>query len=391
MRRKSNLFYITGTDSDFLTFSNYTEAMTGNFLATDVKLFPSKFLCLNIPRLTVDNREDFIKGLAAAYENKQAFLRDMCAYRGYDVEKKCKPLGWLLDYIYNYDSSFTVEYAGQVTEQDYNGIFADTICVIDSTDCTYADVVRSEDPDKTSYEDYSGMSQRYLYGWYDTLESTGGERYTGPAEYAEVTPVTDEGGKMYYMPVTERLDIIHPSFPRDITFNVIIPLFDTINIDHTENTDVIQDMTVIDCIADYASVINVPYGIWFSKEFITLTRDGTPWSPTWSLAIGSQFKPFPYSQTPISEVDQAAKAAAFMTFAQALVRQNKLLSKINDMSVTISYLSNRISDVEANLKSIGTSYNIDGLHAEMAEHTSYVANMLSYMQEEIDALYTTTN
>lgn len=387
MRRKSNLFYITGTDANFLTFSNYTEAMTGNFLATDIKLFPSKFLCLNIPSLNEDNRGEFIKALAAYYENKVAFLRDMCAYHGYDVEKKVKLLGWLLDFINNYDANYSVEYVGQITEQDFNGIFADTICVIDSTDCTFANIIRDGRQDVTSYEDYSDMSQQYLYGWYDTLASTGAERYIGPDEYQNVSPVCDAPQLYYYAPRTNRLNIVHPTDPRDITFNVIIPLFDIINVNHNENTDVIQQMDYIDCKADYSSVINVPYGIWFSKDVITLRRDGTPWSPSWSLAIGSQFKPFPYSETPISEVDQAAKSAAFMTFAQALVRQNKLLSKMNEMSITISYLSNRISDVEANLKSIGTSYNIDGLHTELAYQTAYVGNMLAYMQEEIDALY----
>ena len=44
MKRKTNLFYVDGPDSKFITFSNYTEALTGNFLSTDTKLFPDKFL-----------------------------------------------------------------------------------------------------------------------------------------------------------------------------------------------------------------------------------------------------------------------------------------------------------------------------------------------------------
>ena len=42
MKRKTNLFYLNGPDSKFITFSNYTEALTGNFLSTDTKLFPSR-------------------------------------------------------------------------------------------------------------------------------------------------------------------------------------------------------------------------------------------------------------------------------------------------------------------------------------------------------------
>ena len=386
MRRKCNLFYTAGTDSNFITFSNYTEAMTGNFLATDVKLFPSKFLCLNVPALNRSNKEEFIKSLAAAYENKLAFMRDMCAYNGYNVEERIKPLAWLLEFIYKYDDSSKIEYVGQVTEQDYNGIYADTICSIDSTDCTYANVIRKTQ-DKTKYELYNTMSPKYLYGWYDTSESTGQEQYIGPVNYESVKPVTDEGLYYYYDSYINRLNIVHPTSPRDITFNILIPLFDIINVNYNENTDLIQSMSEIKCDSDEASVINVPYGIWFAKETITLTRDNTPWSPTWSLAIGSQFKPFPYSESPISEVDQSAKASAFMTFAQALVRQNKMMDKISELTNTLSYVTSRINGIEANLKSVGTSYNIDGLHVEMAYLNSYMSNALAYMQSEIDQLY----
>ena len=45
--RKTNLFYTSGVDSKFLTFSNYTESLTGNFISTDTKIFPSKFLCIS--------------------------------------------------------------------------------------------------------------------------------------------------------------------------------------------------------------------------------------------------------------------------------------------------------------------------------------------------------
>ena len=61
MKRKTNLFYNEGPDSKFLTFSNYTESLTGNFLSTDTKLYPSMFLCLYIPSLTNDaNKKEFI-------------------------------------------------------------------------------------------------------------------------------------------------------------------------------------------------------------------------------------------------------------------------------------------------------------------------------------------
>jgi hypothetical protein len=51
MKRKTNLFYLSGDESNFLTFSNYGESLTGNFLATNWKMFPSRFLCLYINNL----------------------------------------------------------------------------------------------------------------------------------------------------------------------------------------------------------------------------------------------------------------------------------------------------------------------------------------------------
>ena len=137
---------------------------------------------------------------------------------------------------------------------------------------------------------------------------------------------------------------------------------------------------------DASAIVNVPYGIWFSKEVITLTRDNTEYSPSWSLAIGSQFKPFPYSSTPISEVDQSDRASAFMTFSQILVRQNKLLSKMMNMTTQIAALNKRVADVESNLKSTGTSYNIDGLHKEIIDVRNEFSYSCEVLQNEIDEL-----
>lgn len=381
MRRKTNLFYTTGSDAVFLTFSNYTEALTGNSLATDVKLFPSKFLCLNIPSLTDETKTEFIRGLAAYYENKNAFLRDKCTYNGYNIENKMHPLGWLIEYIKKFDENFDIQYVGQVTEQDYNGVFADTICVIDSTDATKGTVYYK---DRQQAEDYDA-SATYLYGWYDTID--GSEEYIGPDEYGEVLPSTDDGNKYYYDTTVDYIQVEHSTEERNIEFNVLIPLFDIININGDENTDVIQSMETIPCSDDNSSIINVPYSIWFAKNPVILSRDGTPWSPSWSLAIGSQFKPFPYSEVPVSEVDQSAKTAAFMTFAQTLTRQNELLDKMSYMMSVINNINERIDDIDANLKSCGTSYNIDGLHLEMADLKSYMSNSLNNMQNEIDRLY----
>lgn len=380
MKRKTNLFYNIGNDSTFITFSNYTEAMTGNFLATDIKLFPSKFLCLNIPSLTIDNRSAFIKKLAAYYENKTAFLRDRCRAQSLNQEERLKLLGYLLDCIYNHDKNAKITFVGQVTEQDYNGIYADTICVIDASENVSVTLTR-EEQDTTLYEDYSDeIEHGHLYGWTHKDNISGEYKYDGPTEYEAVVPETDGNKKYYYTPCSRRIDIKKTGTPSNISFNCIIPLFDIINIDKNDNTDIIQDMSSIDCNGEHAGIINVPYGIWFAKETVTLTRDGTDYSPSWSLVIGSQFKPFPYSKTPIDDIEQSQNAAAFMTFAQILTRQNSLLNKMSEISSQMTGLNNRLSAVESNINSIATMSNIDGIHKEIVD-----------LQMQIDELKKQTN
>ena len=76
MKRKTNLFYTTGPDSKFITFSNYTESLTGNFLSTDTKIFPSRFIALYIKGLNKKTKSSLIKYISKYYESKLAVLRD---------------------------------------------------------------------------------------------------------------------------------------------------------------------------------------------------------------------------------------------------------------------------------------------------------------------------
>ena len=104
MKRKTNLFYNSGPDSKFLTFSNYTEALTGNFLSTNTKLFPSTFLCLNIPSLNKENKQAFINNyLIRYYENKLANLRDRVK------EDELFPLSYLIETFMKFDSTRSEE------------------------------------------------------------------------------------------------------------------------------------------------------------------------------------------------------------------------------------------------------------------------------------------
>ena len=97
MKRKTNLFYTTGPDSKFITFSNYTESLTGNFLSTDTKIFPSRFIALYIKGLNKNTKSSLIKYLADYYESKLAVLRDHFDYNKSDIEKRVPPLNYLLE------------------------------------------------------------------------------------------------------------------------------------------------------------------------------------------------------------------------------------------------------------------------------------------------------
>lgn len=355
MKRKTNLFYTVGTDSNFITFSNYTESMTGNYLSTDTKLFPSAFICLNVTDLTKESRPGFIKFIAQSYENKLAFLRDKCVEHDYNIEKKIKPLNWLLDIlrVSNYQIEYT--YMGQITEQDYNGVYADMICTIDSTANKNINV-------KTGAI-VNALNEVYdepldsLYGW--------SNNDICHDEFKSLSPILDGDNYYTYESFTKSISITKSHSTDPLVFNVVIPLYDVVNTNYKTNSTIINETNEIDLTGDNLATTLVPYGMWFADEAIELPR--TDYSPSWSLVLSSQFKPFPYSKSEVTEIDESSKIDAYQTFSQILVRQNAIMDKMNELSEQLIQLSNRVADIEGNLKSYGTSYNIDGLHLEIEE------------------------
>ena len=117
MNRKTNIFYNADTeDTRFITFNNYSEALTGDILATDYKLWPSRFICLYIDELDIknlslpidvednienrqqqynENKQKLIDLLEQYYENKLAVLRD-----NLDTHDGLKSLNYLIDILY---------------------------------------------------------------------------------------------------------------------------------------------------------------------------------------------------------------------------------------------------------------------------------------------------
>ena len=202
MKRKTNLFYTTGPDSKFITFSNYTESLTGNFLSTDTKIFPSRFIALYIKGLNKDTKAALIKYLADYYESKLAVLRDHFDYNKSDIEKSVPPLNYLLEALLrikeitknevvathsitnnsyvnfikdgndtsnltsnliSYSDIIKFKYISDITEQDYNGTFTDTICNIDLRKFAYISSIELTDDFNDNVVQFDKPVT--LYGW----------------------------------------------------------------------------------------------------------------------------------------------------------------------------------------------------------------------------------
>ena len=214
MKRKTNLFYTTGPDSKFITFSNYTESLTGNFLSTDTKIFPSRFIALYIKGLNKDTKAALIKYLADYYESKLAVLRDHFDYNKSDIEKSVPPLNYLLEALLrikeikpnevvathsivnnsyvnfvdneaetsklvSYSDVIKFKYISDITEQDYNGTFTDTICNIDLRKFAYISSIELTDDFDDNVVQFDKPNT--LYGWDSNI----------PEEYANEKTIPD--------------------------------------------------------------------------------------------------------------------------------------------------------------------------------------------------------
>ena len=406
--RKTNLLYSTyiGEENSFLTFSNYTEAMTGNHLSVNTKMFPSTFLCAYI-NVKPDNIGSFINTVVGKYENKLAFLRDTFTKdSNISAEDNIYPLEYLINTLKDFDNEFSINYVGQVTEQDYNGTFCDTMCII-STEDNGGNATLSDATVAKKTVDYNN-SYDYLYGWssYDATNSS--YIYNGPSIYEDVKPLFDDKKNHIYVSSYEHDKLIFTpdAKAKSIEFNCIIPLFDIVNVDpksnesnitessntepsDTESPDTEPSKQLNSIEVDLtSSTCNVPMGIWFSQGFnkITLQRDETSgfW-PSWSLVLSSQFKPFPKSPHLQSDTQNVSSTDAFGTFAQILVEQARLTDEHTDIAVNVQALSNRISDVESKINNISTNMSLDALQNKIDQIDTKLASLTESL-EKVDSL-----
>ena len=404
--RKTNLLYSTyiGEENSFLTFSNYTEAMTGNHLSVNTKMFPSTFLCAYI-NVTPDNIGSFINTIVGKYENKLAFLRDTFTKdSNISAEDNIYPLEYLINTLKDFDKEFSINYVGQVTEQDYNGTFCDTMCIISTEDNGGKAIPNPVNGVKKTV-DYNN-SYDYLYGWssYDATSSS--YIYNGPSIYRNVKPLFDNDKNNSYMYVSsykhDKLIFTPDTKAKSIEFNCIIPLFDIVNVDpksnesnitetsdtelsDTESPDVEQSKPSNTLEVDLtSSTCNVPMGIWFSQGFnkITLQRDETSgfW-PSWSLVLSSQFKPFPKSPHLQSDTQNISSTDAFGTFAQILVEQARLTDEHTNIVVNVQALSNRISSVESKINNISTNMSLDAIQNKIDQIDTKLASLTESLEK----------
>lgn len=393
--RKTNLLYSTyiGEENSFLTFSNYTEAMTGNHLSVNTKMFPSTFLCAYI-NVTPDNISSFINTIVGKYENKLAFLRDTFTKdSNISAEDNIYPLEYLIETIEEFDKDFSINYVGQVTEQDYNGTFCDTMCIISTEDNGGKVTANSVNGTKKTV-DYNNSS-KYLYGW-SSYDATNNLYYNGPSIYGNVNPLFDDKENRYVSSYKyDKLTFIPDTNAKSIEFNCIIPLFDIVNVDPKSNesniTESLESDTESSNILEVdltSSTCNVPMGIWFSQKFkkITLNRDeSTGFWPSWSLVLSSQFKPFPKSPHLQSDTQNVSSTDAFGTFAQILVEQARLTDEHTDIAVNVQALSNRISNLESKINNTSTNMSLDALKNKIDEIDTKLAS-LSESFEKVNSL-----
>lgn len=438
------------------------------------------------------NKQQLINKLVTYYENKLASLRDFCVDKDMNQESVLLPLNYLLETLLSFDPSIKINYIGDITEQDWNGTFSDTICVVDTrsfksgniiSDNNYAMSLAPVDGDDTKENPLNNHnSERYLHGWFTTKSeyikeldfdkdekntvsinpvatnnlytnlysklsteeqikfkrthniSTGDtddyntyimmvpeadkqipeyvktlediveaseikEKYIGPHYVEDLKPEYDnyENGTHYYeltSPLKEISFTTHNDVKEwtEVSFNLLIPLFDLVDMNYNTNSTNVESSDHLNLTNEGEDkemcVKNMPLGIWFSgPQFVTLKSDlSTGFSPSWSLSLSSQFKPFPTSDYMPSEITNDAKKEAYCTFAQILSRQNEVLDKFVDMSKIMNKLSERVTSLESAVGSVLTAYNLDTFRTDIMDFKNQITYQVSYLEASIEGL-----
>lgn len=392
IRRKTNLFNIYKDNKfcapQFVTFSNYAESITGNSLSVNTKMFPSGFICLDIPKLSNDNEEyantkSFYKDcLVAHYENKMAFLRDYVT----DIDTKnhtldeLKPLDYLLRSIKQFDSTSNIVHIGDIVEQNYNGIYSDMLLTINVPEYKYTYNINSVDTIKSpvNYHTYVGETNNNLYGWYKVEKEDDNISYiyNGPSTFNDTNIILDDENYYYIGNKYDKINIVKTNGTEPLKFNVIIPLFNIYNIDETvsnSNNGITSNKDNKDNNIDLSICDNdnyIPYGIWFSgtNNYVTLNRNTNIDTyeiiqPSWSLVLSSQFSAFPYSSKystnaisnntadkSFEKTDTKYIDVYHNTFASILTEQSNLIDLLYKQNKEIADIRKELDILKSRIK-----------------------------------------
>jgi hypothetical protein len=233
-----------------------------------------------------------------------------------------------------------------------------------------------------------------LHGWTSNELSFGNDI----KDYLPVLDVNDG----YVMSSFIKGISFEPLNDTHIKFNVLIPLYDLVDISVNNSTIISEEESITynnktvlgfslekindNTLTNNESYLkNMPLGLWMSDNIVELKRNKeTGYAPAWSLLLSSQFKPFPYSQKLPNEIDSNSKSKeAFATYAQVLMRQTTLLNKFTESIERINSLEKRLKDLESKLNTVGTAYTSDSLRIELMDFENYQKNQMDNFKEEV--------
>ena len=396
--RKTNLFYLEGNDSNFLTFSNYSEYLTGIILSTNHKIYPSAFLCFNLKFNDSDKSiSNFKRTLMCHYENKLAYLRDKVELNNEQFENTIHPLPLLFETIYSFfnEDEISFEYFGDIVEHDYNGTYNDSICIVD-----FNRVYNNISIEGIQHNNLLKKEQYLLYGWTSD-------------ELIDFMPMYDEhdiimnNDSNYIIDYKLKSSISSISIKRTIDtnhieFNCVIPLFDINNLNYDKNNAIINeskmsDIELYNSNDETTDVLQkyryIPYGIWFCgddknyENTINLYKKNNNVSQSWSLVISSKFSPYPFGVN-INETGTNANYENF-TYAQLLSEQTRLLELYEKMLNNVVELSNDVKNLKQTINK-QSIYSLDnfklGIQNDINTLKTYVNDKIDYVDQRLNDL-----
>lgn len=383
--RKTNLFYLKDNTSNFLTFSNYGEYLTGVVLSTNHKIYPSSFICLNLDFDEEDKSIiQFKQFLMRYYENKLAWLRDQ-----YDKEnhkwEEISELNLLFQAIYLFfDKKIPdIQYFGDIVEHDYTGTYSDSICIVDFK--RYRNIELS-----LLNNDNIGCntSTNDLYGWDVSLEIS--DEGNDEDIYKAIVDNNGDNNKLYNYDEIFDINILEsPSIPPQIKFNCVIPLFDINDLNYSENNYQINEENLNIVQEDIYQ--HIPYGIWLTKDkdtFIELNQNSDNISQSWSLVISSKFSPYPYGlkindKLKIDNDQQLIKHVEQYTYSELLAKQSEILNVFNQLITNFNDLSNKVNAIEKTMHEIN-ALDIDNIKLLLNSTQVEINNKMNNLKTEID-------